>query len=43
MSRACSAHGEKRNTDGILVEATKILGRPRYRWDDIIKMDIREI
>jgi hypothetical protein len=24
-------------------EATRLLGRPTHRWDDIIKMDLKEI
>jgi hypothetical protein len=38
--------GEKRNTDRILVgkpEEKRPLGRPRRRWVDNIKMDLREI
>jgi hypothetical protein len=38
--------GEKRNAYRILVgkpEGKKPLGRPRCRWEDNIKMDIREI
>jgi hypothetical protein len=38
--------GEKRNTYRILVEMSegkKPLGRPRHRWVDNIKMDLREI
>jgi hypothetical protein len=33
--------GEKRNAYRILVR--KPLGRPRRRWEDNIKMDLREI
>jgi hypothetical protein len=36
----------KRNTYGILVrkpEGKRLLGRPRHRWVDNIKIDIREI
>jgi hypothetical protein len=46
MGRACSADGEERNTYGILVgnpEGKRPLGRPRSRWMDNIKMDLREI
>jgi hypothetical protein len=38
--------GEKRNTYSILVgkpEGRRPLGRPRRRWEDNIKMDLREI
>jgi hypothetical protein len=38
--------GEKRNTYRVLVgkpEGKRPLGRPRLRWEDNIKMDIREI
>jgi hypothetical protein len=38
--------GEKRNACRILVrkpEGKRRLGRPRRRWEDNIKMDLREI
>jgi hypothetical protein len=38
--------GEKRNVYRILVgnpERRRLLGRPRRRWADNIKMDLREI
>jgi hypothetical protein len=38
--------GEKRNAYRILVgkpEGKRSLGRPRHRWLDDIKMDLREI
>jgi hypothetical protein len=38
--------GENRNVYGILVgmpEGKRQLGRPRRRWVDNIKMDLREI
>jgi hypothetical protein len=38
--------GAKRNAYRILVrklEGKRLLGRPRYRWVDSIKMDLREI
>jgi hypothetical protein len=38
--------GEKRNAYGILLgkpERKKSLGRPRCRWVDSIKMDLRKI
>jgi hypothetical protein len=37
--------GEKRGTYSILVgrpEGRRPLGRPRHRWEDIIKMDIQD-
>jgi hypothetical protein len=44
----CAGHvariGEKRNAYGILVgkpEGKRLLGRPRRRWEDNIKMDLR--
>jgi hypothetical protein len=46
MDRACSTNGEKRNVCRILVgnsEGNKPLRRPRRRWVDNIKMDLREI
>jgi hypothetical protein len=46
----CAGHvtrmGEKRNAYRILVgkpEGKRPLGRPRHRWVDNIKMDLREI
>jgi hypothetical protein len=45
MGRTCSTNGEKRNAYGILVgepEGKRPLGRPRRRWEDNIKMDLRE-
>jgi hypothetical protein len=38
--------GEGRGAYRILVgrpEGTRTLGRPRRRWDDIIKMDLQEV
>jgi hypothetical protein len=46
MSRASSTNGEKRNGYRILVEnpeGKRPLGRPRRRWQDNNKMDLREI
>jgi hypothetical protein len=46
MGRACSTHGEKRNAYRILVgnsEGKRPLGRPRRRWVDNIRIDLREI
>jgi hypothetical protein len=45
MSRACRMHREKRNACRILVgkpEGKRSLVRPRHRWDDGIKLDLRE-
>jgi hypothetical protein len=45
MGRACSMHGGKRNVCRNVVvrpEGKISPGRPRYRWDDNIKMGIRE-
>jgi hypothetical protein len=45
MGRACSMNGgEKKNAYKILVgkpEGKVLLGRPRRRWEDNIKMDLR--
>jgi hypothetical protein len=46
MGRTCSSNGENRNAYRILVgkpERKRPLGRPRHRWVDNIKMDLREI
>jgi hypothetical protein len=46
MGGACSTHGEKRNAYRILVgkpERKRPLGRTRRRWEDNIRMDLREI
>jgi hypothetical protein len=46
MGRACSTNGAKRNIYRILVgkpEGKRSLGRPRHRWVDSIKMDLRKI
>jgi hypothetical protein len=45
MARACSMNREKWNAYRILVgkpEGNRPLGRPRYRWVDSVKMDLRE-
>jgi hypothetical protein len=44
MVKACSTNGEKRNACRILVgkpEEKSPLGKPRRRWVDNIKMDLR--
>jgi hypothetical protein len=46
MGRAYSANGETRNAYRILVgnpEGNRPLGRPRYRWVDNSKMDLKEL
>jgi hypothetical protein len=46
MGGACGAHGEVRGAYNILVwrpEGRRPLGRPRRRWEDNIRMDLREI
>jgi hypothetical protein len=46
MDRACSTNGKKRNAYRILVgkpEDKRSLGRPRRKWVENIKIDLREI
>jgi hypothetical protein len=46
MGRACSTNAEKRSACRIFVEkpeGKRRLGRPRRRWVDNIKIDLREI
>jgi hypothetical protein len=46
MGGACSTNGEKRSAYRMLVgkpEGKRPLGRPRRRWEDNIKLDLREI
>jgi hypothetical protein len=46
MGRACSTNEGNRNAYSISVgksEGKRTLGRPRHRWVDNIKMDLREI
>jgi hypothetical protein len=46
MGKACSTHGENRNAYRGLVrkpEGKIPLGTPRRRWENNIKMDLREI
>jgi hypothetical protein len=46
MGRTCNTNGEKRNAYRILVgkpEGKRLLGKPRRRWVDNIKMDLGEI
>jgi hypothetical protein len=45
MGRACSTNGEKRKACRILVgrsEGKRPLGRHRHRWEDNIRMNLRE-
>jgi hypothetical protein len=42
----CGMQGEGRGVHRVLVgrpEGERLLGRPRCRWDDNIKLDLREI
>jgi hypothetical protein len=46
MGGACGAHGGSEGAYNILVgrpEGRRPLGRPRHRWEDNIKRDLREI
>jgi hypothetical protein len=46
MCEACNANGEKRNVYRLLVgepEGKRLLGRPRRRWVDNIRMNLGEI
>jgi hypothetical protein len=46
MGRAYSTNRDKRNANGILVgklEGKRQLGRPRRRWVNNIKIDLRKI
>jgi hypothetical protein len=46
MGRACSTNGAKRNACRMYVgkpEGRRPLRRPRHRWVDNIKMELREI
>jgi hypothetical protein len=46
LGRACSTNREKKNACKILVaepEVKRPVGRPRRRWGNNIKMDLREI
>ena len=46
MSRTCSAYGKNRGLYRVLVgkpEGKRPLGRPRRRWEDNIKMDLKEV
>jgi hypothetical protein len=46
MDRTCGTYGERRGAYRALVgkpEGRRPLGRPRRRWEDNIKMDLREV
>ena len=46
MGRACGAYGEDRGVHRVFVgkpEGKRLLGRPRRRWEDNIKMDLQEV
>jgi hypothetical protein len=46
MGRACSTHVEKLNACRILVgnqEGKRSLGTPRCKWEDNVKLDLRNI
>jgi hypothetical protein len=46
MGGACSALGERRGIYRVLVgkpEGQRLVGRPRRRWKDNIKMDIQKM
>jgi len=46
MGGACGAYGEGRGMDRVLVgkpEGKRPFGRLRRRWEDNIKMDLREV
>jgi len=46
MGGTFSAYGERRCVHRVLVgkrEVKRLLGRPMYRWEDNIKMDLQEV
>ena len=46
MGRTCSTYGEGRGVHRVLVgkpEGKRLLGRPRRRWENNIKMDVQEV
>jgi len=46
MGGAYSTNGERRGVNRVLVgkpERKRPLGRPRRRWEDNVKMDIKEV
>ena len=46
MGGACGAYGGDRGVHRVLVgkpDGKRPLGRPRHRWEDNIKMDLKEV
>jgi hypothetical protein len=46
MSRACSVYGVGRGVYRVLIgkpEGKTLLGRPRRRWEDNVKIDLQEV
>jgi len=46
MGGVCGAYGEGRGVHSVLVgkpKGKRQLGRPRRRWEDNIKMDLRKV
>jgi hypothetical protein len=46
MYEACSSDGEGRGVYRVMVdkpEEKRPLGRPRFRWEDNMKMDLQEV
>jgi hypothetical protein len=46
MGETCRANGKRRGLYRVLVgkhEGKRLLGRPRIRWDDNIKMDLKAV
>ena len=46
MGGSCGAYGDGRGLHRVLVgkpEGKRPLGRPRRRWEDDVKMDLREV
>jgi hypothetical protein len=46
IGRACSTHGARRGAHRVLVEKPEVrrtIRRPRRRWEESIKLDLREV
>ena len=46
MGGACGAHGRGEDVHRVMVgkpEGKRPLGRPRHKWEDNIKLDLREV